>query len=203
MSDQSDDQREPGVDSVWKMLCDLGEDEKHFNQLEAQYRTLASTWLLAAFGAMGFLLSTDLKITYLPNEVAILGIALAASIGLLLLWVMDLLVYHRLLDACFVEAMRLENENPSLPQVRRNMVASQPGGEVSIRVMWFWIGVINAPLLFGGALFCYWCLRQFGWTEAAVAAVLVGGVIVALAGLVWTKSPSLASNTVGPIRSRE
>lgn len=41
---------------VWQMYSGLTEQCQHFNTLESSYRTLASTWLLAAFGGIGFLL---------------------------------------------------------------------------------------------------------------------------------------------------
>jgi len=42
---------------VWKFYTEIGALERHFNQLQNHYRTLASTWLLAAFAAIGFLIS--------------------------------------------------------------------------------------------------------------------------------------------------
>lgn len=58
------------TDSTWKQLCDLRETESHFNGIEDQYRILASTRLLAAFVAMGFLLNCELSVD-LPTEVSL------------------------------------------------------------------------------------------------------------------------------------
>ena len=120
MTDEAKASPQCDVELAWKMICDLRSSEQHFNEMKAKCRTLASTWLLAAFGAMGFLLSKELSIN-LPTEVVILGVGLAASTGLLLLWVLDLLVYHRLLDASFLEALEIEKKYPILPQVRRGL----------------------------------------------------------------------------------
>lgn len=65
--------------------------ERHFNTVQSGYRTLASTWLLAAFAAIGFVLSTKLTLL-VPRELVIAGIGMAASIGIYLLWIIDLLV---------------------------------------------------------------------------------------------------------------
>ena len=46
-------------DEVWRMLLELGVQERHFNELESRYRTLASTWLLATFAALGFIATQD------------------------------------------------------------------------------------------------------------------------------------------------
>src|SRR5688500_15835311 len=85
---------------AWQKICDLRNSEEHFNGIKVKCRTLASTWLLAAFAAMWFLASEKIWIS-IPVEVIILGLGLAAASGMLLLWVLDLLVYHRLLDAYF------------------------------------------------------------------------------------------------------
>jgi len=41
---------------VLDMYKHLAEQSQHFNGIESTYRTLASTWLLASFGGMGFIL---------------------------------------------------------------------------------------------------------------------------------------------------
>ena len=46
-------------DRVWKFVVEAGLQERHFNQLQTEYRKLASTWLLAAFGAIGLLLTNS------------------------------------------------------------------------------------------------------------------------------------------------
>ena len=182
------------VERAWKMIIDLRDAEVHFNTIKAQVRALASGWLLAAFGAMGFLLTEKLAIA-LPIEVAVLAVALAASTGLMLLWMLDLLVYHRLLDASFVEALTLEERYPQLPQVRHHMIASQPGGQATNYQAWFYIGAIAAPLLFAGALFLHWCL-QFGVQFTAGAAAALALVIVCAGLFVKTRSPNPAVRRV-------
>ena len=181
---------DPETERAWAILCELRAAEEHFNTIKAQCRTLASTWLLAAFGAMGFLLTQQLAIG-LPTEVIVLGVALAASLGLTLLWILDLLVYHRLLDASFLEALKIEARYPSLPQVHHNMRASQAKGQTPNLLAWFYLCAIAAPLLFAGTLFVHWCV-QFG---AGVAWLAAGGLVLFLgiiAGLVHSKSPNPA-----------
>ena len=166
------------AESAWKTMCDLKAAEEHFNEIKVKCRILASTWLLASFGAMGFLVSRGSSSINLPVEVLILGIGLAAAFGLLLVWVLDLLVYHRLLDAYFSEALKLENSYPCLPQVRHNMIASQPGGQTIHYQAWFYVGTISAPLVFSGALFSYWCLH-FGRWAGSLAAVVIACLVLA------------------------
>jgi hypothetical protein len=178
------------VEFAWQKICDLRDSEEHFNGIKAKCRTLASTWLLAAFAAMGFLVSETISIS-IPVEVVILGLGLAAASGMLLLWVLDLLVYHRLLDAYFREAASLEQRYPELPQVRQRMMASMPKRQTTTYQAWFYIGTISAPLVFSGVLFSYWCFR-FGVWAGVLAAVVMVFLILAIGYLVRLKSPNTA-----------
>jgi hypothetical protein len=139
---------------------------------------------------MGFLVSETISIR-VPVEVVILGLGLAAASGILLLWVLDLLVAHRLLDSYFIEAEKLEQKYPILPQVRQRMRASQPKGQTIYYQVWFYIGTISAPLVFSGALFSYWCFR-FGLSVGVLAAVVMVSLILAIGYFVREKSPNPA-----------
>ena len=105
--------------NVWEIMKEIGNFERHFNQLEHQYRVLASTWLLAVFSGTGFLFSKGQNIPYWELIIAFLGFA--GAMGVTLIWALDLKVYHQLLEAHFVEALKLEQENSWLPQSRANM----------------------------------------------------------------------------------
>jgi hypothetical protein len=83
---------------VLDMYKHLAEQSQHFNGIESTYRTLASTWLLASFGGMGFILK-DLDQYKGQQALFIAAVAVAAAVGIVLLWLMDLRVYHRLLAA--------------------------------------------------------------------------------------------------------
>jgi hypothetical protein len=196
MKDEPPDSPESEVERAWKMIGDLSASEQHFNDIKAQCRTLASTWLLAAFGAMGFLLTNELAVA-LPTEVVVLAVGFAASTGLTLLWVLDLLVYHRLLDASFVEALKIEEKYPQLPQVRLNMKRSQPSGQTTNFQVWFYIVAINAPLLFGGLLFSYWCL-QFGIALGVAALASLSILIFSVGSFVARGSSNPAVTPLTP-----
>src|SRR5579864_2335412 len=104
MSIQSEELKnvEPEVfDRVMRMVEQISSQENHFNDLQTQYRILASTWLLASFGACGYVLKTS----GLPYDhwYFVFGICMAASAGLGILWMMDLTVYQKLLGAYFFQ----------------------------------------------------------------------------------------------------
>jgi len=116
----------------------VGEEERHFNSLEVEYRKLASQWLLVSLGAIGFIL-TKQELVHLNQWVLVTGVCLAASIGILVLWLLDLKVYHELLHSAFKEGVKLEDEFPLLlPQIRNNMVNSLRGGDIIKKVILFY-----------------------------------------------------------------
>jgi hypothetical protein len=189
-SERPDSGAHANPELLWDMLKELGTSERHFNSLEAEYRKLASIWLLAGFAGIGFLLKKDLNVGVAP-EIAVLGIGLATSIGILLLWIVDLLVYHRLLDACFIEARKIEELHPELPQVRANMVQSQFGGSVTSRLRWFYILLAAAPVVFSAPLFVLWCGEKQGVLAVVMAVVVLASYVGITSRMIWRDSLSL------------
>jgi hypothetical protein len=178
------------LEMSWDALKELGASERHFNGLETEYRKLASIWLLAGFAGIGFIIKQSPELV-VPRELVIMGIGLATSIGILLLWIVDLLVYHRLLDACFSEALRIEGLYPELPKVRRRMAESQSGGRVvTTRLRWFYIALTAAPVLFAAPRFGLWCRQQFDLPGAWMAAAGSGLYLGLTTLMIWKKGSS-------------
>jgi hypothetical protein len=123
---------------VWNMVTEFGEEERHFNGLQSTYRSLASTWLLATFGAVGFLLSERMGAGK-DSKLLIAAVGLASCLGIALLWTLDLLVYHRLLQAVFAEGVALEKAFGWLPPFRQGMLKAHRGG-VLRKLVWFYLG---------------------------------------------------------------
>lgn len=125
-------------DQLMEIYNHIGEEERHFNGLELEYRKLASHWLLVSLGAIGFVLSKK-EVVPVNIWILVIGICLAASVGILVIWFLDMKVYHELLHAAFREGVELEREFPELlPQIRNNMVKSQLGGDIIKRVMLYY-----------------------------------------------------------------
>jgi hypothetical protein len=182
---------------AWDILKELGNSERHFNNLEAEYRKLASIWLLAGFAGMGFILKESPQMA-VPREIALFAIGLATSIGIFLLWIVDLLVYHQLLDACFTQAKAIERANPELPQVRWSMEHTQGRGKlVTTRLRWFYILLTAAPVIFSAPLFVIWCAKQYGSGASWIAGLLGLAYILGTSGIIWTNVPGLKKNQAG------
>ena len=152
-------QQDNDFERIWKIYCELGVIERHFNNVQSNYRALASTWLLAALAGIGFVISKELTLR-IPSELIIVAIGIAAGIGVYLLWVLDLLVYQRLLDAAYIEARNLETNHEWLPQVRNNIRVFL-GGKGLALIVWFYIAASELMVMIAGiGLFRFLALRQ-------------------------------------------
>lgn len=96
--------------------------EQHFNGLQAGLRQLASAWLLAALGAIAWLVKSQVEGSMLDPRLLIAIIAAMGNLGLLVTWILDQLVYHRLLNAAFLMGLRLEYLDRRLPPLRTLMM---------------------------------------------------------------------------------
>lgn len=178
-------------EQVWKVVLELGENERHFNQLQHQYRMLASTWLLAMFGGVGFAVSQEHLGA--PPELIVTVLGLAGAVGLTQLWSLDLRVYHQLLDSCFTEGLRLERLHPWLPQIRAGMMATQGDGAaadarrarkpagVLARVVWFYMTAALISLI---VAFVGLAVDVAGrWPQLPSALLVVTALAAAVIGL--------------------
>lgn len=112
------------LDHYWK----LAETERGFNDSQAGIRTLASAWLLVGIGAVGLLLRSEGGSEWLIARGSLIVLVCTLSgTGLATLWVMDQLVFHRLLDAVFLVGIRMEFQNSNLPPIRSMMMMSAEG----------------------------------------------------------------------------
>lgn len=156
-------------DRVWKIVQECGEEERHFNQLQSVYRGVASTWLLATLGAVGYLLfNKDTKVSdpHFGAYFFAAAICFLGAFGIGLTWVLDLRVYHRLLVAVFEEGRKLENQFAWLPRLRTNMYnigRTRNSGRDPIRKLlaWYYVGTAGVPLL-ASDLFLSLHLRDLG-----------------------------------------
>ncbi|MCU0840981.1 MAG: hypothetical protein MUC79_04570 [Thiobacillaceae bacterium] len=152
----------PATDQTIQLYNEIGAYERHFNEIQSEYRKIASQWLLAAFGAIGFLLyGKDIgSPAGLPPQLIAAGVALAAVVGLLLLWHLDVHVYHRLLKACFRSGLCLEAGHTGLPSIRHAMREDETTVSAGINRFYF-VAQAVMTLLGLGIAWGYWCL-QYG-----------------------------------------
>jgi hypothetical protein len=135
-------------ENVWKIAQELGVNERHFNQMQHQYRAMASGWMLAIFAGVQFVLANWGKLPF-PSELILTLIGFAGAIGITQLWNLDLRVYHQLLDACFVQGLQLEQKYNWLPKIRTSMLQTQGSKKKGVlaRVVWFYLIGVSVALL--------------------------------------------------------
>jgi hypothetical protein len=127
----------------------LQENEHHFNRLQAGYRKMASGWLLAVFAGVGFVLSD------LPDHMEsftflfIALIFLAGAIGIFLLSIIDLKVYHPLLEANTEVGERLEEKYIFLPKIHQTMQIKKKGSVRGKTILFYRVPVVLLSLLSG------------------------------------------------------
>jgi hypothetical protein len=168
-------------DSVWQQLHEAGEAERHFNQLQAGYRGLASTWLLAAFVGVGFTFINNSTIPFHLWLPLAGGIAVLGAIGIALVWVIDILVYHQLLNGVFFTAMRLESAHyPPELRFRSNMVHLSGRGGVVGHVMLFYMGAMSALLVVATGAGCAWAITA-QWPGSVVASAATACILILVA----------------------
>lgn len=96
---------------IIEIYKELGVYERHFNQIQNVFKGLASTWFLAGFTGIGYVFSTKFNsLPFNPNFASSL-ICLVISTGILLFWMMDVLVYHKLLRATLDTGEFFESKN--------------------------------------------------------------------------------------------
>jgi fucose 4-O-acetylase-like acetyltransferase len=177
-------------EDVWQMVTEFGEYERHFNKLQHNYRALASTWLLAMFAGIGYVLTAK-DLPFIPQPIiAFLG--LAGACGMTLLWNLDLRVYHQLLESCFVEGLKLEKKYSWLPQTWLNMMETQDGKPKGVlaRVVWFYVIGNTVALLVSGAAAALWAKQ----TSEIIAIIGITALVVVFLGYFIfknTRSPLL------------
>lgn len=96
--------------------------ENHYNLIQTKYKALATTWMLAAFIGIGYLLGG--KETGIPFNILIstMLICLLAAEGIILVWFLDAGVYYRLIEAIFAEAIKLETRFKFLGKNHQNLL---------------------------------------------------------------------------------
>ena len=110
-------------------------DEKHFNELQQKIRAIASTWILAGFSAIAYFIKTNNPVfEYFSTYTMINLISLMVVIGMFILWVLDQLIYQRLLNANFVAGLYKEYKDNKQPPIRVLMVI---GSEYKGMARWY------------------------------------------------------------------
>lgn len=172
-----DDQR------AFEMLKLITGAEHHFNNLTFNIRALASTWLLATFAGIGWILKDwedtgSVQIVDKPD--LIIALCIGSSIGIFVLWIMDLKVYQELLNVWF-DAREMYEDDIKYPAIRKNMKDLFETGRAVYLIKFYYLVTCTAPLLIAA----YIAHKKINCTSFWV----VLGVLVLLGGIIIIFSP--------------
>jgi hypothetical protein len=191
MNQPLDQVNDKTFERVLKLVQEIGVYERHFNSLQANCRGIASAWLLATFGALGFCLTEKISIG-VSIKLLVCSIASSGAIGILLLWILDLQVYHRLLDSCFIEALCLEETYSWLPRLRGRMMKSQEGRGVLSKIVIFYLVPIASLIFVAVYTLSSWVHEELGFRGAVP--VVLAGVIMDVAVCLYILRKTLNTN---------
>lgn len=159
---------------TWPLYQELAEQLRHFNTLQSHYRTMSSTWLLAAIGGIGFIYTNAATLPFKSDGAAAI-VATAAAVGISLLWVLDVLVYHQLLIANDEALGDLEAQHEWLPRVRSIGSQLRVGRSVRENISLFYIGSVLLLMLIAAVAIERFVATHFCSCMAWIAFVLVIG----------------------------
>ncbi len=157
MVDQNlEDVKEDLFEKVWKIYEECSGAQRYFNGIQAEYRKLTSTWLIAYLFSLGFIVAyfDEGKVTALfganwsPVLITIF-LSFAVSAGVALIWMLDLRVYHRLLQANFLIGLKMEKEHTWLPPKHHAMMLLSGSTGVEKRIVWFYVASFLFPFFIG------------------------------------------------------
>lgn len=99
----------------------IAESLQHYNRVQAIYRSFVSTWLIATFIGIGYSLSSfEINLPFHPL-LTIAFICTASTMGISLVWYMDLIVCEQQIAASVFEGIELEKMHPWLPRFYNNI----------------------------------------------------------------------------------
>src|SRR3954467_1267945 len=162
----------PIPDSIDKAYSSIETYEHHFNDMETEVRKFASAWLLASLGAIAYLVRQQLTGLLVDAKLLIVIVCLMANLGLLILWILDQMVYHRLLNAVFLLGLRMEYMYPELPPIRTLMMVFSKKRGMARYLRFFYLVPMDALALLA-TIVAIWRI-----VERSSRGVELGGVIL-------------------------
>ncbi len=96
--------------------------ENHYNMIQNKYKALATTWIVATFLGIGYLL-TGMEVALPVNVLlAILFLCLLSAEGVSLLWFLDVGVYYKLIESIFQQTLLMEKKYKYLGRSHHNII---------------------------------------------------------------------------------
>ncbi|MBL7186561.1 MAG: hypothetical protein ISS70_09555 [Phycisphaerae bacterium] len=164
----------------------MNNDEKHFNELQQKTRAIASTWILAGFGAIAYFIKTNTPVfEYFSTYTMINLVSLMVVVGLFVLWVLDQLVYQRLLNANFVAGLYKEYTDNRVAPIRIMMViGSEYKGMARWYNLFYFIPMLTFTL-FSSASWIFELVTVGLAEKTSFASAIIGIILILITTLIW------------------
>jgi len=157
---------------------------QHFDILQCFLRKISITLLMGTFAAIGFLLSINPQILPFSSIAISIFICLFSLLMNIIMSAIDLIFIERLLMSTFIDALRLEKENPWLFPIHSRMINSSREHHGSLsKKMQFYIGYSKDILflMFVCIAFLlglsYWMWIVFLVVPVAILSILLYGKV--------------------------
>lgn len=192
---------------IYAQLEDHIEGIQHFDVLQCVLRKMSITLLIGTFAAIGFLLSLNPPILPFSSIAISIFICLFSFLMNTIILAIDLIFIEKLLMGTFIDALRLEKENPWLFPIHSHMLnaSKESHGCLSKKVQ-FYIGY-SKDLLF----LLFVCVSfllgvdNWRWIVFLVLPVTIlcisgyGKLLKALAGRSETRLQKIFKNELGEL----
>uniref|UniRef100_UPI00404A2E66 hypothetical protein n=1 Tax=Flavobacterium sp. TaxID=239 RepID=UPI00404A2E66 len=183
---------------IIEIYKELGLYERHFNQIQNVFKGLASTWFLAGFTGIGYIFSTEFNSLPVNPNFASSLICLVISTGILLFWMMDVLVYHKLLRATLEtgEFFKSKNKIKQFIILRENFKHYTKGLNVRTAMSLFYI-VPCLILVVGSFYFLLKIWTTNTWYNNTIILVWLSAIIISsFLIIIFQKRKSTKHNNV-------
>lgn len=178
---------------VLKKYVMLKEAEHHFSELQYRYRRNAIYWIMGVFAGIGFLMSKEFGDEVFNHIVLISCVSIGGSVGIFLLWSLDMLLYHRLLDAVCIEEIEMEKNYDFLPKPLNKMfVLTKKQMPEKIQTT-FYVGLILICLFVSMSSLFYYQLN-FGYYYLIFFIPIKIFFVVLIIYYIYSSSKSISKN---------
>ena len=183
---------------IYGMYSQLKTHKDHFSNMQNRYRTMSSSWVIAGFIGIGFLLSRhDLDLPF-DSLLVIAILSICIAIGISLLWHLDIVLYQKLWLGSVVEMARLEKNHKWLPKVNLSVLFIREKTKYNFFQSIYYIGVNTILILFSGISIGFYLSDN---TLAMISTIILTLLAIVLAGYqMIIKSGELDKITIDSFR---
>lgn len=165
--------------------------EHHFNNLTFNVRALASTWLLATIAGTGWILKDLPSNADNPGSLVdagllvdksdlLLVLCVGGSIGIFVLWILDIRVYQQMTNVWFDCRKKYESSNV-FPTIRNDMKDLFKTGRATELIIIYYLALTAAPLVMA--------MLIAHWADNSTAMFCIGGFLLLIVSAIYLYSP--------------